>query len=217
MDIRQLQHRFSQLVRPAPSGQGLSRWEVYLMSDRHANLSPELEVQSPPISSPLFPCRQEKSPWERAQAADFHHTLVYTHVRVPKMTDPRLVSRLAHPVGSGQGAPSFTGPFWRHTGWCLNRHLQGAGGNGIFSVSSSFSVFSVSPMFTSPLILTHYTPTQFILKSYLCLYKLWSLMSLLYVVSSVRQLLQVSAEGSSLVTGAGSARIQTTGTKLAPL
>lgn len=104
--------------------QRLSRWEVYLMSDRHANLSPGLEVQSPPISTPLFPCRQEKSPWERAQAADFH-TLVYTRVRVPKMTDPRLVSGLAHPVSSGQGAPSFTGPFWRRTGWCLDRHLQG--------------------------------------------------------------------------------------------
>ena len=107
--IRQLQH----------SGQGLSRWEAYLMSDRHSNLSPRLKVQSPPTSSPLFPCRQEKSPWGRGQEADFH-TLEYTHVRVPKMMDPRLASGLAHPLGSGQGAPSFTGPFWRHTGWCLN-------------------------------------------------------------------------------------------------
>lgn len=84
--IRQLQH----------SGQGLSRWEAYLMSDRHSNLSPGLEVQSPPISSPLFPCRQEKSPWEQGQAADFH-TLEHTHLRVPKTMDPRLAS-----VGSGQ-------------------------------------------------------------------------------------------------------------------
>jgi len=33
---------------------------------------------------------------------------------------------LITPVDSAQGAPSLTGPFWKHTGWCLNRHTQGA-------------------------------------------------------------------------------------------
>ena len=47
-------------------------------------------------------------------------------VRVPQSTYNWLVSRLDPPVGSAQGAPSFTGPFWKHTGWCLNRHPQGA-------------------------------------------------------------------------------------------
>ena len=57
------------------------------------------------------------------------------------------------------------------------------------SLSLPFSVFPVSPPFSSPLILTHHTPIPFSLKSYLCLYKLLSLMSLLCVVSLVWQLL----------------------------
>lgn len=177
--IRQLRH----------SGQGLSRWEAYLMSDRHSNLSPGLEVQSPPISSPLFPCRQEKSPWERGQAADFH-TLEHTHLRVPKTMDPRLAS-----VGSGQrGWPLLHWPF-------LEAHRVASEltpGRGRVEMATSlslpFSVFPVSPPFSSPLILTHHTPIPFSLKSYLCLYKLLSLMSLLCVALLVWQLLQVSAK-----------------------
>ena len=34
---------------------------------------------------------------------------------------------LITPVVSGQGAASFTGPFWKRGGWCLKRHQQGAG------------------------------------------------------------------------------------------
>ena len=48
-------------------------------------------------------------------------------VRVPQSTYNWLVSRLDPPVGSAQGAPSLTGPFWKHTGWCLNRHPQWGG------------------------------------------------------------------------------------------
>lgn len=88
----------------------LSRWEVYLISDRRSNLSTRPKVQSPPICSPLFPCRQETSPWERAHAADFH-TLVYTHVRVPEMTDTQLVSRLDEPRGQWPGCPLLHRPF----------------------------------------------------------------------------------------------------------
>ena len=59
-------------------------------------------------------------------------------------------------VGSGHSAPSFTGPFWKPAGWCLNRHLRGGGGGWVeMTVSlSHFSVFSVFPPFISPLVLT---------------------------------------------------------------
>ena len=89
---------------------------------------------------------------EQAEEADFY-ILVYVWVRVPPVgwgpTDevqivcvgespncglqshrqrttgwfPALITL----VGSRQGAPSFTGPFWKHAGWCLNRHPQGVG------------------------------------------------------------------------------------------
>ena len=37
-----------------------------------------------PTFSPLFSCRQEKSRWEQAEAADFY-ILVYAGVRVPSV------------------------------------------------------------------------------------------------------------------------------------
>ena len=62
-----------------------------------------------------------------------------THRRRTTGWFPGLIS----PVGSGQGAPSFTGPFWKRADWYLNRQPQGAGWKGNLSVSFSFSVFSV--------------------------------------------------------------------------
>lgn len=163
----------------------LSQWEVYLISDRCSNLSTQLKVQSPPICSPLFPCRQETSPWVQAHAADFH-TLVYTRVRLPKMTDTQLVSRLDEPRGQWTGCPLLHRPFLEaHR--LVSEQTPGRGQveMAISLYSSSFLVFPVSPPFTSPSVLTHYIPIPFILKSYLCLYKLLSLVSLLYVVLSV--------------------------------
>lgn len=162
------------------------------MSDRHANLSPGLEVQSPPISTPLFPCRREV-PLGTGPNSRFPHTCVHTR-ESPKDDGPQAGFRACSPREQWTGCPLLHWPFLEAHRLVSGQTPAGAGGNGNFSISSSFSVFSVSPTFTSPLILTHYTPTPFILKSYLCLYELLSLTSLLYVVSSVQQLLQVSAK-----------------------
>ena len=77
------------------------------------------------------------------------------------------------PVGSGQGAFSFTGPFWKHAGRCLNRHAQGRGwkGNLSLSVSFSFSVFSVPPPFTSPLVLAPALPSPLSWNLLACVFK----------------------------------------------
>ena len=48
-------------------------------------------------------------------------------------------------VGSGQDARSFTGPFWKHTGWYLNRYPQGMGWNVNLSLSLFQSFLSLLP------------------------------------------------------------------------
>ena len=92
-------------------------------------------------------------------AAADSHILVYTwvsptcglesHSRHTTGWFPGLIT----PVGSAQGAPSLTGPFWKHTGWCLNRRPQGAVETAISFCPFLFSVFSVPPPFTSRLVL----------------------------------------------------------------
>ena len=94
-------------------------------------------------------------------AAADSHTLVYTWVSPTCELEshsqrttgwfPGLIT----PVGSAKGAPSLTGPFWKHTGWCLNGWTcTGGGWNcNLFLSFSLFSVFSVPPPFTSPLVL----------------------------------------------------------------
>ena len=111
-------------------------------------------------------------------------------VRVPQSTYNWLVSRLDPPVGSAQGAPSLTGPFWKHTGWCLNGWTRTGGGwnCNLFLSFSLFSVFSVPPPFTSPLVLyphSHpFNPEYFLFVS----------LSFCHWGLSVQLFLQVSAD-----------------------
>ena len=51
-------------------------------------------------------------------------------------------------AGSGQDAPSFTGPFWKQAAWCLNTHPQVVGSkyNLSFSVSLFQSFLSLLPL-----------------------------------------------------------------------
>ena len=76
-------------------------------------------------------------------------------VRVPQQCTTGWFPGLITPVDSAQGAPSLTGPFWKHTGWCLNGWTRTGGGwnCNLFLSFSLFSVFSVPPPFTSPLVL----------------------------------------------------------------
>ena len=106
VDVRQLQHHFSQLVRPAPFWLTMAQLDGWQAEVGEACLTthtlvqgflPEgkclrvIEVETSyrvvagsliiPIFSPLFFCRQENSRWEWAEAADFY-ILVYVWVRV---------------------------------------------------------------------------------------------------------------------------------------
>ena len=97
---------------------------------------------------------------------------------------------LITPVGSAKGAPSLTGPFWKHTGWCLNGWTRTGGGwnCNLFLSFSLFSVFSVPPPFTSPLVLyphSHpFNPEYFLFVS----------LSFCHWGLSVQLFLQVSAD-----------------------
>ena len=98
-------------------------------------------------------------------------------------------------VGSGHSAPSFTDPFWKPAGWCLNRHLQGVGWNGSLSLSLSvsfFSLFCLSSLYLS--LGPHpYNLVLFILKTLVYVFKFcrWYLCD---AVLPVQLLLKVSAD-----------------------
>lgn len=92
-------------------------------------------------------CHQETPCWGQDEVADCYilYTIytIYCAVRVPPLgrspTDKQLAGFWAgRRVGSGQGAPSFTGPSRKSAGWCLNRRWQGAGTNSTLSVFQSF-------------------------------------------------------------------------------
>ena len=74
-------------------------------------------------------------------------------VRVPQQCTTGWFPGLITPVDSAQGAPSLTGPFWKHTGWCLNRHPQWGGlklQSLSFCPSSLYLPLSPIPAFPSP-------------------------------------------------------------------
>ena len=57
---------------------------------------------------------------------------------------------LITPVGSGQGAPSLTGPFWKPAGWCLNKYTPaGAGVEKAMAPFPFFSLFCPSSLLLS--------------------------------------------------------------------
>ena len=80
-----------------------------------------------PIFSLLFSCHLEKScgnsvNWQISLYAGLFvgenpTSGLQAHSRCTRGWFLGLIT----PVGSGQGAPSLTGPFWKTAGWCLNK------------------------------------------------------------------------------------------------
>ena len=137
VDVRQLQHHFSQLVRPTPSGQGLTWWVVSrsgealpmgVLSHKWQMFKPQQARSSksnhPQYAHLCFPAAKRRPLGYRpTQQISIH---LCTHAwESQRWQTPSWFPGLMSPVGSGQGAPSFTGPSWRRTGWCLNRHQAG--------------------------------------------------------------------------------------------
>lgn len=73
--------------------------------------------------------------------------LVFTWVRAPPVS--RGPTDNGRPSGFQAWSPLwvFTSPFWKHTGWCLNRDPQRG---GLQQPPLSFCLFCVPPPFTSP-------------------------------------------------------------------
>ena len=92
-------------------------------------------------------------------------------------------------VGRGQGAPSSTGPFWKHACWCLNEHLQGWVEMALVTVS----FFSVPPPLTSPLALNSILQSLYPENLFVSL-KFISGIFVCDVVLSVQLLLQASID-----------------------
>ena len=63
-----------------------------------------------PVLLSVLSCRQEKPPWEQAEAAVFYR-LVYAWVRVPQTMYNWLVPELDHPGGQWTGCSLLHSPF----------------------------------------------------------------------------------------------------------
>ena len=143
-----------------------------------------------PIFSPLFSCHQEKSHWEWAEAADFY-ILLYAWVKVPRVgweptDDIQIVcTGESHTCGSESHRRHTTGGFLASVHHCspslaLSGSVQvgvwidthrGQVETAIFLSLSLFSVFSVPPPFTSPLVLTLTLPCPSSWRLLVCVFK----------------------------------------------
>ena len=115
-----------------------------------------------PIFSPLFSCCQEKSSWEQAEDSYVPGTsgwesllwLAVPH-RMYNQTYNVWFPGLITLEGSGQGAPLFTALSGSLQVGAWIDTCRGWVGMAMFlCISFSFSVFSVPPPFTSPLVFT---------------------------------------------------------------
>ena len=104
-----------------------------------------------PIFSPLFPATNRSSTgnglkWQIPIYWCMHRWVSTFGFRSQRQHTIVWFLGLITLVGSGQDARSFTGPFWKHTGWYLNRYPQGMGWNVNLSLSLFQSFLSFLPL-----------------------------------------------------------------------
>ena len=104
-----------------------------------------------PIFSPLFPATMRSSPgnglkWQISLYWCMHRWVSAFGFRSQRQHTTVWFLGLITSVRSGQDARSSIGPFWKHTGWYLNRYPQGMGWKVNLSLSLFQSFLSLLPL-----------------------------------------------------------------------